>query len=82
MAHYLKGKVFTDKHPARGDRLLAVIWEGADFVVAFSNGNRTTRIRKSRLCNHKRYSDTGFYIDPDSDFVNKRFPTIKRALKN
>lgn len=81
MAHPLKGRVFTDRHPHREDRLLAVTWEGSRHIVAFSSNGKTTRIRKSRLRNPTRYTDTGFKVDPDSDFVNVRFPAIRKSLK-
>lgn len=80
MAHDLKGKVFTDQHPQRGKRLLAVTWEGSEYVVAFSNNNRTSKIRKNRLRNQTRYTDTGFRVDPNSDFVQERFPAICSSL--
>lgn len=79
--HKLKGRVFTDRHPDRSGRVLAVTWEGAEFVVVYSNNGKTSRIRKSRLRNTSRYTDTGFKVDPDSDFVREYFPPIIKSLK-
>lgn len=80
MKHKLKGRVFTDCHPDRQDRILAVTWECSKYVVAFSNNGRTSKIRKSRLRNPVRYHDTGFKVNPDSDFVQEEFPRIHHSI--
>jgi hypothetical protein len=77
MMHPLKGRVFFDCHPERRDRMLAVIWEGSKNVIVFSDRKRTTKIKKSRLCNPVRYRDIGYAIDPNEDFVSRNFPRIR-----
>ncbi len=79
MPHPLKGRVYVDQHPSRPGRVFAITWESSERVVAFSSGNRTSRIRKNRLLNETRYKDTGKRINPDSDFVPE-FESIQAQL--
>lgn len=64
-----KGSVYRDRHPARIDRVFAVVWEGGKFVEVFSTAYRTSRISKKRL--DQRYTPLYTKVDTNTDFVPK-----------
>lgn len=75
MTKLYKGRVYTDLHSKRLDRIFAVVWEGGKFVEVFSSSYRTSRISKKRLSSC--YEFTGRTINTNKDFV----PNLKRDFK-